>query len=64
MRMLEAPELIFDIDDVLRAQGADASSVRARAPRLLQMAERALEEGLDLLQPKVYESEFGVAAGS
>ena len=61
MRMLESPALTFDLDDVLRSQGAEPSSLRARSPRLLEIAERALEEGRGLLQPKVYVNELMVA---
>jgi hypothetical protein len=47
-------------DDVLRGQGADPAAVKARSPRLFQLAEEALEEGLKLAQPQVVEERFSV----
>jgi hypothetical protein len=46
-----SPEL--DVDQILRAQGADPAIIRARRPALVALAERALEAGWPLLQPKV-----------
>jgi hypothetical protein len=43
----------LDTDGVLRAQGADAARVRARSPRLVAVAERALKEGAALLEPRL-----------
>jgi len=43
--------LEIDIDDILRSQGANPEIVRKRSPKLVQMAERALEGGWDLLAP-------------
>ncbi len=45
--------LELDVDQVLRAQGADPGIIRARRPALVALAERALEAGRPLLQPKV-----------
>jgi hypothetical protein len=42
-----------DVDQVLRAEGADAVRVRADRPRLLALAERALAEGMERLVPRV-----------
>jgi hypothetical protein len=38
---------------VLRGQGADPDKIRARHPRLVQIAERALDEGLSLIVPQL-----------
>lgn len=46
-------ELIFDADDVLRAQGGDPAAVRSRNPAFADIAERALAEAVPLLQPRV-----------
>ncbi len=43
--------LEIDADMVLRGQGADPAAIRARQPRLVEMAERALNEGLALIEP-------------
>jgi hypothetical protein len=40
-------------DHVLRAQGADPAVVRQRNPPLVEYAERALRQGIGLLQPVV-----------
>jgi hypothetical protein len=45
--------LTIDVDAVLRGQGADPVALRARSPRLVEAAERALEEGKPLLIPQV-----------
>jgi hypothetical protein len=47
-------------DDILRGQGADPQIVRSRKPALLKTAERALINGLDLLQPITLTAEFAV----
>ena len=49
------PDLPLDItiDQVLLGQGADPQVIRARRPRLVAAAERALAEGLPLLAPRV-----------
>ena len=46
-------ELDIDADAVLRGQGADAAVIRGRRPKLVDVAERALEEGLPLIRPHV-----------
>jgi hypothetical protein len=45
--------LELDVDRILRAQGADPGILRARRPALVGLAERALEAGRPLLDPKV-----------
>ncbi len=46
-------ELNIDADMVLRGQGADPEVIRARKPRLVDIAERAVQEGLLLIEPAV-----------
>ena len=45
------PNLNISVDMVLRGQGADPALIRQRKPRLVAIAERALEEGLLLIEP-------------
>lgn len=45
------PELKLDVDTVLRGQGADPALIRQRKPRLVDIAEQALLEGMQLLEP-------------
>ena len=46
-------QLNIDADMVLRGQGADPAMIRARKPRLAEIAERAVREGLTLIKPAV-----------
>ena len=43
----------LDVDRILRAQGANPKSIRARSKILMDIAERALAEGSRLIEPKV-----------
>ncbi len=52
----------LDTDAVLRAQGADSARLRARSPRLVSVAERALREGIVLLDPRLTCRFLGVRA--
>ena len=45
--------LELDTDQVLRGQGADPATLRARRPALVDIAERALQVGMPLLHPRV-----------
>jgi len=45
--------LKYGLDDVLRSQGADPASLRARRPRLIATAEHALAQGRGLVEPAV-----------
>ncbi len=56
------PDLPLDItiDQVLLGQGADPQVIRARRPRLVAAAERALAEGLPLLAPRVAYEQLAV----
>ncbi|MFC2054955.1 hypothetical protein ACFLV7_11775 [Chloroflexota bacterium] len=62
MPLWNAQDLDFDVDAVLRGQGADPGVIRARSPRLVEIAERALEEGRALLQPQTLFRELDVEA--
>ena len=53
MAVLDKWDLRLDVDAVLRGQGADPAAIRKRSPRLVESAEKALEEGSTLLQPRV-----------
>jgi hypothetical protein len=55
-------DLIYDVDAVLRGQGADAAVLRARRPGLVKVAEQAFRESFSLLHPKVVYQEYGVEA--
>ncbi len=46
-------QLNIDADMVLRGQGADPDVIRARKPRLVDIAERAVQVGVRLLEPAV-----------
>jgi len=53
MHLLNDLPLSITLDQVLLGQGADPQVIRARRPRLVAAAERALAEGLPLLTPRV-----------
>lgn len=53
MAVLSGWVLDLSPDDVLRGQGADPAVIRSRRPGLVSVAERALESGSELLQPRV-----------
>ncbi len=54
MPILDRWDLKISVDDILRAQGGDPLAIRARRPFFVDVAEKALEEGLPLLHPVVY----------
>lgn len=60
MPLWKSQTLEFDVDDVLRGQGADPDVLRGRSPRLVDVAERALEEGRVLLKPQTLYRELDV----
>ena len=60
MSILNIQDLDFDVDAVLRGQGADPAAIRSRSPRLVEIAERALEEGRALLEPQILYRELDV----
>ncbi len=53
-------DLEYGVDDVLRSQGADPKVIRARRPRLIALAERALVNGRDLVEPAVITRQLAV----
>ena len=53
MTVLRNWELIIDADQVLRGQGADPAAIRQRSPKLVNLAERAIEDGTPLLKPEL-----------
>jgi len=52
--------LDIDVDSILRGQGADPEIIRQRRPRLVILAEQALEEGSQLIDPVALYSIFQV----
>ena len=60
MTILEGIPLKFDVDQVLKSQGADPQIIRKRSPKLVEIAERALEQGRPLLDSKVIFRELSV----
>jgi len=52
--------LEISVDMVLRGQGANPNKIRARNPRLVRMAERALDEGMSLIVPQLAFRRFPV----
>jgi len=60
MPLWDSQALEFGVDDVLRGQGADPDILRGRSPRLVEVAERALEEGRVLLKPQTLYRELDV----
>lgn len=62
MSILNIQDLDFDVDAVLRGQGAEPGAIRLRSPRLVETAERALEVGRALLEPQTLYRELDVEA--
>jgi hypothetical protein len=60
MQLQQNLELIYDVDAVLRGQGADAAVLRSRRPALVEVAEKARQESLSLLAPQVVYREYQV----
>jgi hypothetical protein len=60
MELQQNLELIYDVDAVLRGQGADASLVRKRKPALVEIAEQARQASITLIHPKVVYQEYTV----
>ena len=53
MELHQKLDLIYDVDAVLRGQGADAAILRARRPALVKIAEEARQKSFSLIHPKV-----------
>ena len=60
MPLLRDWDLSLDVDQVLRAQGADPAVIRARRPALVEASEQALKEGLAYLAPVAAYRELAV----
>jgi hypothetical protein len=60
MELQLKPELFYDVDAVLRGQGAEASVLRQRRPALVEIAEQARQASLPLLHPRVVYRDFSV----
>ncbi|HZY44674.1 MAG TPA: hypothetical protein VFF70_07995, partial [Anaerolineae bacterium] len=54
--------LNIDVDMVLRGQGADARVIRQRRPQLIDIAQRAIEDGQQLIKPAVVYRRVPVAS--
>ncbi|MFM8322692.1 MAG: hypothetical protein ACKOC5_17410 [Chloroflexota bacterium] len=50
----------YDVDAVLRGQGADPQVIRGRRPAMVRVAEQALAEAAALVEPAVYYRQFAV----
>ena len=53
MREWRIEDLPINADSVLRGQGADPEIIKSRSSRLVSLAEKALNEGKELLRPSV-----------
>ncbi|MBC8334431.1 MAG: hypothetical protein H8E29_04125 [Anaerolineales bacterium] len=60
MPILEGISPIIDVDQVLKAQGADPEIIRKRKPQLVKIAQNALEQGYPYLDFKVLFREIDV----
>jgi len=60
MKKWKVEDLNITVDGVLRGQGADPDIIRSRSPRLIDIAEKALEKVEGLLDPQVLVKEFKV----
>jgi hypothetical protein len=58
MELQQKLDLIYDVDAVLRGQGADPAVLRIRRPGLVKIAEEARQDSISLLYPKVVYKEF------
>lgn len=53
MPVLEGWQLSIDVDQIFRRQGADPNIIRTRSPKLVQYAEKSLDVGRSLIEPKL-----------
>jgi hypothetical protein len=51
---MKKPEIILDVNAVLKGQGADPAVIAERKPGLLKIAQTALEMGLPLIRPDYF----------
>lgn len=61
MREWKTADLEIDVDAVLRGQGADPAIIRERSPRLVAIAEEALQKALACIEPQVVIEEYQVS---
>jgi hypothetical protein len=61
MPILRDWNLALDADKVLWGEGADPAVIRARRPKLAEMAEHIIEDGRPLLEPAVTYERYQVA---
>lgn len=54
MELQQKLDIVYDVDAVLRGQGANASILRARRPALVNIAEEARQNSISLLHPRVF----------
>jgi len=62
MEILENWKLDLDVDAVLRGEGSDPEIIKKRSPRLVAIAQQALEQGLPLIRPRALVERFKVDA--
>jgi hypothetical protein len=60
MELQQNLELIYDVDAVLRGQGAEPSVLRKRRPALVEIAEQARQASFRLLHPKVVYQDYAL----
>ena len=60
MKNWQIADLDINVDAVLRGQGADPEIIRSRSPRLIDIAEKAIEDSLQLIEPKILVEELEV----
>ena len=60
MKNWQIADLDINADAVLRGQGADPDIIRTRSPRLIDTAEKAIENSLQLIEPKILVQELEV----
>lgn len=61
-RKWQPADLRLSVDSVLRGQGAEPEMIRSRSPKLVEIAEQALEKARDILQPEVLVTRYRVAS--
>ena len=60
MKNWRVDDLNITVDSVLRGQGADPDIIRSRSPRLIAIAEKAMDLVINLIEPAVLIKEFKV----
>ena len=62
MPILQQIHLAINVNQVLRAQGADPNTIKKRNPQIVQTTKKAIEIALPLISPKVLYEKFRVIA--